>query len=636
MSIDVQKAAQLGMNRPIARRDIIAGTVVAATGAAVMKALPVAAQTPRAGAHVVAKLPDYYPPKLTGLRGQYPGSFESAHLARDGGFDPLGAAADTGESYDLVIVGAGISGMSAAYFFRELMGPNARVLLLDNHDDFGGHAKRNEFHHEGRLYLAYGGVQSIESPYPYSFTAQALVRELGIDVNAYPKHVRNDLYKGMERGVFFDKETFGADKLVVGQGRKPWAEFFAEAPLSESARAELTRLYTAKTDYMPGLDAKAKATALKHMSYQQFLTDHAKISAEAVKFFAAQGYRNNMRVDTCPAYTAAKYRAPGFAGMEIDSERNEVPDYNFHFPDGNATITRLLSARLVPGAWGNIGKVDLSNVTTAMVDYTKLDVANDPVRIRLQSTVVNVTHDGDAGSSRAVNVTYVKGDKLYRVRGSNVIMACFNNIIPYILPTLPAAQKEALAYASKVPMQYTNVFLRNWKAFKALNVRAVTSPGGYHNNLSLDFPVDMQGYSFAQSPDDPIVVHMTRNPNSPGLPRKEQHRIGRNDMLATSFETIEYEIRSQMARTLAGGGFDPAVDILGITANRWPHGYSYTYDTLGDPVFAQHEQPHVIGRKLFGRIAIANADSGAAAFTNEAIDQAHRAVNDCLYSRGLV
>jgi len=630
MSEDKERI-DLGMNRPIARRDFISGVAVGASALA-MHNLAQAAGMPSSAA-VEA---DTYPPLRTGMRGQHAGSFESAHAARDGKFNGTVAIdQETDEVYDLVVVGAGISGLSAAHFFRRNLGEDMKVLILDNHDDFGGHAKRNEFRYNGRIYLGYGGTMSIETPYPYSYMAKSLISELGITVEKYDANHRNDkLYAGLTRGMFFDKEHFGTDKLVTGFGQKPWDQFFAEAPLAAQVRADLTRLYTQKVDYMPDLDPVAKAAALKKMSYKDFLLKHVKVTPEAMPFFNGTGFRNNMRVDTCPAYTAAGLRGAGFAGMKIDAEKPFHTDYEAHFPDGNATIARLLINRLVPAALP--GTLDMKTVVTAPLDYSKLDLPSSAVRVRLSSMVVRVQHDGDAKTSREVSIIYVKDGKNYRVRGGNVIMACFNNIIRFIVPDLPEKQKVALAYASKVPMQYTNVFLRNWQSFKKLGVSAVSSPNGYHTGMNLDTPISMGDYTFAASPDDPIVVHMTRNPNAPGLPRKEQHRRGRMDMLTTPFEKAELEIRRQMARTFGGGGFDPAKDILGITVNRWPHGYAYTYDTLGDPDFAENERPHVIGRQAFGRIAIANADAGAAAFTNEAIDQAHRAVHDCLYSRGYV
>src|SRR5688500_6890672 len=156
------------------------------------------------------KAPGYYPPALTGLRGSHEGSYLAAHEARDGRF--LSAALPApDEEHDLVVVGGGISGLTAAYLFRKLAGPAARILVLDNHDDFGGHAKRNEFHEGGRVLLGYGGTCSIDSPAPYSAEARALVAELGIEVESWSKVHDAALYGRLRRATFFDRETFGAD-----------------------------------------------------------------------------------------------------------------------------------------------------------------------------------------------------------------------------------------------------------------------------------------------------------------------------------------------------------------------------------------------------------------------------------------
>ena len=216
-----------------------------------------------------------------------------------------------------------------------------------------------------------------------------------------------------------------------------------------------------------------------------------------------------------------------------------------------------------------------------------------------------------------------------------MILACFNNIIPFIVPDLPAEQKEALHYASKVPLQSTSVLVRNWESLRKLGVHAIQAPNCYHTDLWLDTPLSIGGYDSAADPSQPAVIIMWRNPNKPGIPRREQNRVGRAAMLTESFESIERETRQQLNRMLGKTGFDARRDILGLTVNRWPHGYAYTYDTLADPDLPEAERPHVRGRRMFGRIAIANADSGAAAFANVAIDQAERAVQECLVSRGL-
>jgi len=626
---------ELGLDRPIARRDFISGVAVSATAGTL---LPGGAQALVGNTRQQAEIiPDArnYPPVRTGLRGQYPGSFEIAHEARDGQFAGPVNADDSGEHYDLVIVGGGISGLSAAYFYRQALGDDRKILILDNHDDFGGHAKRNEFHHNGRTILSYGGTMSIESPFPYSFTAKRLVGELGVDLDSYERYERDDVYAGLEAATFFDKEHFRADRLVTGTGRKPWDQFFREAPLSSAVRTNLTRLFTEKVDYMPNLTPAAKAEALRRMSYQDFLLNHAGLLPEALPFFLGQGFRNNKRVDTVPAYEAAIQRgAVGFAGMSLPGQI-QAHAQHFHWPDGNATIARLLIGRLIPGAFP--GPLDQESVVMARCNYDALDNPANATRARLSSTVIRVEHLDTVTPSteKAVRVVYVNNGKRVSVTGANVIMACFNNILPFIVPSLPDDQKTALRYPSKVPMQYTNVLVRDWHAWKRLGIRSIHAPNGYHPSVSLDIPMTIGGYASAGEPDQPVVIHMVRNPNQPGLPRKDQNRAGRMDMLTTDFATSEREIRSQLQRMLGGGGFDAARDIAAITVNRWPHGYAYTYDSLGDPDVPDEQRPHILGRRTFGRIAIANADSGAAAFTNVAIDAADRAVQECLISRGL-
>lgn len=622
---------------PIARRDFLGG-VGAGTIAALLAGEAAAAPMPGQGA---GPDPAAYPPVRTGLRGEHGGSFEIAHAARDGGFAGPVSAEDTGEHYDLVVVGAGISGLSAAHFWRKALGAGQRVLILDNHDDFGGHAKRNEFHIDGKMVVSYGGTMSIETPFPYSYIAKGLLAELGIDSSTQAKYDHTaQVFAGMGRAVFFDKAHFGRDVLVPGYGQRPWPEFFAATPLSGAAQAQLVRLFSDKTDWLPGMTPDQRAEALKKISYQTFLKDHVGLGDEALKFFAGQGWRNNMRLDTCPAWVAMRGRAPGFKGMEI-AEAIEVESDNFHFPDGNASIARLLVNRLVPDAIP--AAKDMDSVVAARADYAKLDQAGAPVRIRLSSTVIRVEHTAATApgmvpttAEKAVRVVYARPDGTRAsISAAGVVMATYNMIIPYIVPELPAEQAAALHSANKVPMQYTSVLLRNSRALKALGVRQVSVPFGYHTTVMIEPAISIGAYAAPAGIEDPVVVKMIRNPNAPGLPRKDQHRAGRADMLATPFEVSEREVRNQLQAMFGPGGFDHRRDIAAITVNRWPHGYAYTYDTLGDPDVPDRLRPHVIGRQPWGRITIANADSAAQAFTNSAIDMAHRAVGELLIARGL-
>jgi spermidine dehydrogenase len=625
----------LGMDRRIDRRDFLNGVAVGLGSLyAARQVAPLhASQAPQAAGAAEA-----YPPRRIGLRGQYPdaiqhvGAIDAGKYAQYPGID-----VDTKETYDLVIVGGGLSGLSAAYIWQRALGTNQKILILDNHDDFGGHAKRNEFVYNGRTYLSFGGTMSIATPYPYSYMAKRLVEDLGIDVTKTAAVTNRVLFEtyNLGPGTFFDKEHFGEDRLVVGTGRLPWDQFFAKAPLSDQARKDLIRLYgDSNPDYMAGMTVEQKMAKLEKMSYQDFLLEHAKMSPDALPYFLGQGGRNNKRVDTTPALEAARRGSVGFDGLGLAKEEQfRQGSYTFHFPDGNASIARLLVARLAPKAIP--GLQDVNTIGKAVVAYDKLDEAAASVRIRLNSTVARVAHDGAMGRADAVRVAYVCDGKMHQVRGRNVVLACYNAVVPKLMPELPEPQRQALAYSVKVPMLYTNVLLRRWTAYEQLGVASINAPGMYHPSSSLDPGTTVGGYQGVTTPDEPIVVHMVRNPNKPGLPRKEQNRAGQYELRSMTFHDFELAIRRQFARMLAGTDFDPATDIVGMAINRWPDGYSYTYDTLADPDVPPEQRPHVIGRQRFGCVTIANSDAGAAAFTNQAFDEAHRAVQEILVSRGL-
>jgi spermidine dehydrogenase len=633
----------LGMDRPITRRDFVNGMAVGVAG--LLSGSRWIWAREQGGSAT-------YPPERIGMRGGHPGSFETAHALRDGTFWKFAATpVDTRESYDLVVVGGGISGLAAAHFYRERAGGSSRILILENHDDFGGHAKRNEFHFDGRLQLLNGGTLEIDSPTPYSREADGLLKKLGIYPEEFDKTFADTkLYRslGLRPAVFFNRETFGADRLVAGlpgggwgehgkSGPRSWAEFLAKTPLSKEVQADIAKIEEAKIDYLPGLLSVEKKDRLSRMSYRDFLLNVAKVSSGVVPFYQTRTHGEwGAGIDAEPALDCWALGLPGFQGMGL--EPGAAPhmsytaagyanggSYRFHFPDGNASIARLLVRDLIPHAVPGRTPED---VVTSRVEYGLLDTANSPVRIRLNSTVVRARNNDLASGTREVQVAYAQGKQVFTVRARGCVLACWNMMIPYLCPELPEQQKEALHYLVKVPLVYTSVGIRNWASFQKLGVDSIYSPGCYHSSVRLNSDVNMGDYASPKTPDQPILLHMEKAPCKPGLPVRDQHRAGRLELQATSFETFERNIRDQLARILSGGGFDPARDIEGITVNRWPHGYGYEYNPLFDPDWPESERPNVIGRKPFGRITIANSDSGATAYTDVAINQAFRAVKE--------
>jgi len=624
----------LGEDRHIPRRDFLQGALVAAATTLTGPLLTAyAAETIEP-----QNAPGYYPPALTGLRGSHPGSFEEAHALRDG--RKPGIATDTGETYDLIVVGAGISGLSAAHFFRSRTTGASRVLVLDNHDDFGGHAKRNEFQLGGQLHLLNGGTLEIDSPRPYTAVPKGLLAELGIDVPALSRQVEHPKFYdslGMHLGVFFDRETFGADKLVVGYKSVPVSTLLADSPLSARAREDIGRIEEGSIDFLPGLASDAKKLHLSRISYATYLRDYVKADPAAIAFYQSASHGEwGVGIDAISALDCWGFGMAGFKGLRLAP--GIIPRMGptsagyaatggsdtLHFPDGNATIARLLVRKLVPDA---IPGKSATDVVTARARYDRLDRAGAPARIRLNSTVVHAVN-----SEGGVQVTYVNNGGTFTVRARHCVLACWNMMIPYLCPELPAAQREALHELVKAPLVYTSVALRNWEAFSKLQVNRVYAPAGYHSSFALNWNMKIGAYRSSGSPSEPILLHMTRTPCKPnaGLSEHEQNKAGRAELLATSFATFERNIREQLGRTLAGGGFDPARDIEAITVNRWPHGYAPEYNPLWDPDGPEDQRPNVLGRAQFGRIAIANSDAGGSAYTDSAIAQADRAVNELL------
>jgi len=575
--------------------------------------------------------PLYYPPALNGLRGSHPRANIHAHNRAWNKKSDWGLTTELNEAYDLVVVGGGISGLAAAYFFQQKHGPDKKILIIDNHDDFGGHAKRNEHTINGQLRLGHGGSQSIVEPKHGSEKVHALLKDIGVDVERFKTAYDKNFYKKNNLGAvtYFNKDTFGADKIVkhpycnypnyiegiIMSGKLSNEEAANQAPLSERGKEQLLRILNSGLHAID-VPKKEMEEYIRSTSYFDYLKNTVGVDDPLVMKMA----RNSgldwalTGTDLMSIREAKSCGALGFTPKAIYDEDNP---YIYHFPDGNAGITRALVKKMIPKvAKGNSAE----ELVLSKFKYDELDKSSNTIRIRLNSTVVNVQHDGKTKDSTEVFVNYIKNNKSYQIKAKNVVMACYNMIIPHIVSGLPEEQAAALKLQTKSPLLYTTVGLKNWRAFKEMEIGMAMCPGNMHQAVMMDFPVSLGGYEYTKTPNDPCVIQMISCPygKTIGAPAIEQYREARYKMLEKQFKDYEDDIKGHLSGMLPTELFDFDRDVESITVNRWAHGY-----TVGGPGDSVKK-----GRQPFGRISIANCDSAPGADMKTAIDMAARAVNE--------
>ena len=625
------------MSEKITRRDFLNG-VALTTGAGVLAPSNLWALESLEADAVNAT----YPPTLTGMRGSHAGSFEVAHaLAREGRKPARYDALE--EHYDLVVVGAGMSGLAAAYYYRQQVGPDARILILDNHDDFGGHAKRNEFHHEGRMVLSLGGAQNLDNPGNYSDHAGALMIELGIDADAIAAMDANtpdDFLLGGKLNANVGMSMPGADGKHVNvdghwykfmHGRGDYAAAVRQLPISADEQDRLIAFFGGAEDFLDDLSLGEQFDYISSVSYNRFLMDKVGLSQQSIAMFdghllvlnGISGWQHTV-LEAISA-GAPGLRAMGWVTNFVDSLAammiGGVAEIRM-FPDGNASVARLIVQKLIPSVAPNMQGI--ADVAVAQFNYGALDRENQSVRLRLNSTVVGVRETAD---DRVV-VEYVRGGNPLSVTASHCVLACYNNLIPHLCPEMSEQQKAGLSYGVRSPFVYANVLLNNGQAFSKLNLTFTHCPHDAFQWVSSAPTTSNGGYEPPRGPEDPMAVFMMGSPTPAveGSSARELCRAGRYKIYSTTFAQYEAQIRQQLQSLLGQYGFDHETDIQAITVNRIPHGYAYSYLGLDDPEWEEGKAPHEIGRAQFGRISIANSDSEATPLMDAAFDAAWRAV----------
>ena len=636
------------MTRRIKRRDFLNGAAIG-TGGLLLAGCnrdpitdePMSVETPRPFSPPGTS--DYYPPTLTGMRGSHEGSYEVAHELAWRGNKPERYEA-LNEHYDLIVVGAGMSGLAAARYYQQKMGDDARILILDNHDDFGGHAKRNEFHQDGRMMLSLGGAQNIEALSHYSDAARGLMEDIGIDddfIDFMDRQTPEDLFLAgklqADNGIAMPGAdghvTVGGNWLAAMFGGKDYEKSVRALPLPEGEQDKLINFFAGHQDCLDDLSLSEKWDYINTTSYNRYLVDKVGLDESTLPIMNAilihlngvSGW--NLTVLEGLTLGGTGIKSMGWVGkataMLAEVTLSKLLSVDM-FPDGNASVARLLVQKLIPAVAPDMqGRED---VVITRFNYGALDRETNTTRLRLNSTAVGVRNNDNQ-----VEVDYVQQGKAQRVTADHCVLACYNALIPHLCPEMPDTQKEGLSYGVKTPFVYANVQLENGRAYSKLDATLFQCPYDPFQWVSTAPTVAVGGYEPPRGPDDPMVVFMMHSPMTgpeQSASCRDQLRRARHQIYSTAYADYEQQIRQQLQSILGKHGFNHETDIRAITVNRIPHGYAYVYLGLYDPKWEEGQAPHEIGRAQFGRISIANTDSEATPLMNLAFDAAWRAVEE--------
>jgi spermidine dehydrogenase len=625
----------LGMDASITRREFL-GAALLASGAVLLGGM-----TP---AELLAAQDDF-----TGYGGvgEYNGSngntwdvLQAGHAIRDGRYDPLPKdVVDTGETYDCVIVGGGISGLAAALFFQRETQSKLKCLVLENHAIFGGEARQNEFLVEGKRLIAHQGSAIYQVQYPHSFLAQ-FYDSIGLKT----PQLTYQKWGGTDAELALSKTPYEAAGLQRGQygfwfgakfGQKPgmWlidpvGKHLKGAPVSDATRREWLRWLKdepiEKTKFEhPKIEGDAVSRYLDSITLEQHYMERFGLSRDTVRTFLSpvEGGGSGLGPDALSAYSE-------YAFEMLHPLPEEQGGSDQMFPGGNTTIARLLLKSLLPGAID--GAASVEGVCRNSVNFDSLDVPGAAARARLSSTVIHIAHDGDANKADSITVVYVKEARLYRVKARSAVMAGGCWTTKRIVKDLPETYRAAYAQFYRSPCMMANVAVRNWRFLYKMGMSGCRWFEGFGNYMEV-CKLALTGIDEPTiSPDSPVVLSLKVLYSYPGLSTEAQGHRGRGEMLGTSFRDYERRIREQFTEMFGAGGFDAERDIAGIILNRWGHAYLNPQPGF---FFGQGGKPAprgVLRDAPFGRITFANTDLAGAMDHRCSILEAQRAVRQVL------
>lgn len=631
----VPRDTTTGADSLITRRDFLGSTLLA-SGAALLSSL--------SPAELLA-LEDNF----TGYGGvgEYSNSngntwnvLRAGHTIRDAIYQTLPKdIIDTGETYDSVIVGGGISGLAAGLFFQRQAGAGMKCLILEDHPIFGGEAKQNEFLVDGQRLIAHQGSAIYQLQYPHSFLAR-FYESIGLKAPrlSYQKWGGNDpefpLSKtpyeatGLQHGQY--GFWFGAK---FGQGTGMWltdpvGRNLEGAPISRTARTEWLRWLKQepvkqKNFAHPKVEGDAISRYLDSITLEQHYMERFGLSRETVRIFLSpvEGGGSGLGPDALSAYA-------DYAFEMLHPLRDDSGGTDQMFPGGNTTIARLILKSLIPNAIN--GPDSVEGVSGNGVNFSALDDSQASAKVRLSSTVVAVEHDGEAARSKFVTIVYLKDDKLYRLKARSAVMAGGSWTTKHIVRDLPETHRKAYARFYRSPCMMANVAVKNWRFLYKMGMTGCRWFEGIGNYTEVRKMALVGGEDSTISPDSPIVLNLKILYSYPGLSTEEQGNRGRMEMLGTSFKEYEGRIREQFTQMFGGSGFDAQRDIAGIILNRWGHAYLSPQPGF---FFGRNGQPaprETLREAPFGRIAFANTDLAGAMDHRFSILEAKRAVGQLL------
>jgi spermidine dehydrogenase len=634
----------IGMDAAITRRDFLGSTLLA-TGASLISGLnPAELLALGSGVSAAGEKDEW---TSYGGVGEYSRSngntyavMEAGHKMRDGAYDPLPAdTIDTGETYDCVVVGGGISGLAAALFFQGQAGPGKTCLILENHPIFGGEAKQNEFEADGKKLIAHQGSAIYLVPYPHSFIARFYD---SIGLNA-PK-LTYQKWSGAGPEMALSHTPYDSAGLSRGQyglwfgakfGQKPgmWVidpvgKKMEGAPISATAKRELLRWFSgaaaeeSKFD-PPRYEGDEISRKLDAISLEQHMMERYGLSRETIRTFLSpvEGGGSGLGPDALSAF--CEYAADLLHPWDDGS--GEVVQM---FPGGNTTIARLMAKALLPPSID--GPATVEGVSRGAVNFAALDASGSNVRLRLSSTAVSVRHDGDPAKASSLSIAYAKDGKVFRVKARSAVMAGGSWTAKHIVQDLGEAQRKAYGQFFRSPCMMANVAVRNWRFLQKMGITGCRWFDGVGNYFDVRKVAVCGGVAPTIYPDEPIVLTLKVLYAYPGSSTEEQGHRGRGEMLTTSFRDYERRIRQQFTEMFGGAGFDADRDIAGIVLNRWGHAYLNPQPGF---FFGKDSKPaprEVLRSEPFGRIAFANTDLAGAMDHRYSILEAHRAVGQLL------